>query len=95
MVLADAAVSHSAHLPDSVVGPDAHVGAGATVGARGLSGDRVLGDDDTAYRRPSGREFGVVVGASATVGSNASIDAGVTLDRYERVEPGETVLADE
>lgn len=94
IVLAGATVSHSAHLPDSVVGPDAHVGVGATVGNRRPDGDRVLGDDDTAYRRPDGREFGVVVGASATVGVNASIDAGVTLDRYEHTDPGETLLAD-
>jgi len=95
IVLADAVVSHSAHLPDSVVGSDAHVGVGATVGNRRPDGDRVLGADDTAYRRPNGGEFGVVVGASATVGANASIDVGVTLDRYQRTEPDATMLADD
>lgn len=94
ILLEGSTVAHSAHLPDSVVGPDAHVGAATTVGNRHPGGDHVVGDGDTAYRAADSREFGVVVGEAATVGVDASIDAGVTLDRYATTDPGETLLAD-
>ncbi|NHN43135.1 NTP transferase domain-containing protein [Halorubellus sp. JP-L1] len=83
-----------AFVADSVLAPDVDFGSGTRVANLRHDAPCVVAHDDHERRSTDRDCIGVVAGESASTGMEATLDAGVTLERYASIDDGATVSHD-